>query len=115
VNNFLKNRPNELEALELADVTDTKKLVSLARCIRDEGHHNLISFSRKIFIPLTKLCRDFCHYCTFAEAPKKNNQNYLTIEEVMELVKKGKLLVVKKLCSHWVTNQNSDIDQLKQN
>jgi len=89
VNNFLKNRPNELEALELADVTDTKKLVSLARCIRDEGHHNLISFSRKIFIPLTKLCRDFCHYCTFAEAPKKNNQNYLTIEEVMELVKKG--------------------------
>ena len=86
---FLKNRPTEEEALSLSKIEDIKKLTEIASCLRDEGHRNIISFSRKIFIPLTKLCRDFCHYCTFAEKPKKQKQNFMTKDEVMELVKQG--------------------------
>ena len=87
--NFLKSTPSEEEALELVKVKDIKKLMDLASYIRDEGHNNVISYSRKIFIPLTKLCRDFCHYCTFAENPNKQNQSFMTKDEVMKLVKQG--------------------------
>ena len=86
---FLKKRPTEEEALALYKIKDIKKLTDIASSLRDEGHRNIISFSRKIFIPLTKLCRDFCHYCTFAEKPKKQKTNYMTKEEVMELIKQG--------------------------
>ena len=89
VNQFLKRRPTVVEALALAEVADTQKLFHLATELRDEGHSNLISYSRKIFIPLTKLCRDFCHYCTFAEAPEKQHRNFMTPDEVLELVKQG--------------------------
>lgn len=96
MDNFLKNLPTEEEALKLAKIKDTKKLMELASFIRDEGHHNIISYSRKIFIPLTKLCRDFCHYCTFAEKPNKQTQNFMTKDEVMELVKKGEKIGCKE-------------------
>jgi len=72
-----------VEALALAEVADTQKLFHLATELRDEGHSNLISYSRKIFIPLTKLCRDFCHYCTFAEAPEKQHRNFMTPDDVL--------------------------------
>ena len=42
------------------------ELMQTAAGLRDQGHGRLISYSRKVFIPLTKLCRDVCHYCTFA-------------------------------------------------
>src|SRR5258708_397942 len=45
------------------------ELMEEAAALRDRGHGRLISYSRKVFIPLTKLCRDVCHYCTFAEQP----------------------------------------------
>jgi FO synthase len=45
------------------------ELVDAAERLRDEGHGRLISYSRKVFIPLTHLCRDVCHYCTFAGRP----------------------------------------------
>ncbi|HIB45092.1 MAG TPA: 7,8-didemethyl-8-hydroxy-5-deazariboflavin synthase, partial [Candidatus Lambdaproteobacteria bacterium] len=86
---YIVRRPSVAEALALAEVPDTHKLTALARQLRDHGHGNIISYSRKIFIPLTKLCRDFCHYCTFAEAPLKDSRNFMTPEEVLELVKQG--------------------------
>ena len=87
--NFLERRPSFAESQSLADFTDTKILSQLSAQIRDEGHGNIISYSCKIFIPLTKLCRDFCHYCTFADAPKKKSGNYMTLDEVMEIAKRG--------------------------
>jgi FO synthase len=42
------------------------ELMADAAALRDSAHGRLISYSRKVFIPLTKLCRDVCHYCTFA-------------------------------------------------
>ena len=86
---FLDRIPSDDESLVFAKITDTKSLSQIASQLRDEGHRNLISYSKKIFIPLTKLCRDFCYYCTFAETPKKHGRSFMTPEEVMELVKQG--------------------------
>ncbi|MDB5855797.1 MAG: Radical domain protein [Herminiimonas sp.] len=64
-------------------------LLDAASRERDRGHGNRISFSRKVFIPLTKLCRDVCHYCTFATTPKQGVAPYVTIEEVLEIARAG--------------------------
>src|SRR5438046_7840127 len=60
-----------------------------ARALRDEGHGRLVTFSPKVFIPLTKLCRDVCHYCTFARPPRRGEHAYLTIDEVLEIARSG--------------------------
>ena len=86
---FLEQRPTVAEALALAGVTDMQKLTQLAGRLRDQGHGNLVSYSRKIFIPLTKLCRDFCHYCTFAQPPSQLRRGFMTPDEVLALVRQG--------------------------
>ncbi len=93
---FLDCRPSIAEALSLAEIEDSQSLIHVAAQIRDNGHGNIISYSRKIFIPLTKLCRDFCYYCTFAEGPKKQGRSFMTPEEVLELVKQGEALGCKE-------------------
>src|SRR4051794_32882032 len=60
-----------------------------AAALRDCAHGRLISYSRKVFIPLTKLCRDVCHYCTFAEKPRAGRNPYLTPEEVLAIARAG--------------------------
>ena len=74
---------------EISNRTDLASLMIEASDARDEGFGNLITYSRKIFIPLTKLCRDVCHYCTFAEAPKRVEKPYMPIDEVVALAKEG--------------------------
>src|SRR6184192_258962 len=64
-------------------------LCAEARALRDEGHGRLVTYSPKVFIPLTKLCRDVCHYCTFARPPRRGERAYLTIEEVLEIARAG--------------------------
>jgi FO synthase len=78
--------PDAIEAI--ADVP-LERLMARARQLRDEGHGSLITYSRKVFVPLTRLCRDVCHYCTFATAPSRLNSPYLTPEEVLEIARKG--------------------------
>src|SRR5262249_44209354 len=56
---------------------------------RDEAFGRTISYSRKVFIPLTKLCRDVCHYCTFAERPRAGHAAYLSADEVLAIAKAG--------------------------
>src|SRR4249919_3208195 len=65
------------------------ELCAEARALRDEGHGRLVTYSPKVFIPLTKLCRDVCHYCTFAQPPRRGERAYLTIEEVLEIARAG--------------------------
>jgi len=48
-----------------------------------------VTYSRKVFIPLTHLCRDVCHYCTFAKAPRSAGSPYLSIEQVLEIARAG--------------------------
>ena len=80
---------NRTEALALAQETDVAALSARARVLRDEGHGNVISYSRKVFIPLTQLCRDVCHYCTFAQVPRKLKAPYLTPDEVLRIASDG--------------------------
>src|ERR671932_1989528 len=64
-------------------------LCAEARALRDEGHGRLVTFSPKGFIPLTKLCRDVCHYCTFAQPPRRGERAYLTPDEVLDVARAG--------------------------
>ncbi len=77
------------DALALADRTDTAELAQQAAKLRDLGFGNIVTYSRKVFIPLTQLCRDVCHYCTFAQTPKHIPQVYMPIEEVIATCKAG--------------------------
>jgi FO synthase len=47
------------------------RLLREAALLRDNGHGRLVSYSRKVFVPLTRLCRNVCHYCTFATSPRQ--------------------------------------------
>src|SRR3954469_23137716 len=53
------------------------------------GPPSLVTYSPKVFIPLTKLCRDVCHYCTFARPPRRGERAYLTIDELLEIARAG--------------------------
>nr|WP_229682572.1 5-amino-6-(D-ribitylamino)uracil--L-tyrosine 4-hydroxyphenyl transferase CofH [Siccirubricoccus deserti] len=64
-------------------------LMAEAAALRDAGHGRVISYSRKVFIPLTKLCRDVCHYCTFAEKPRPGRAPFLSPEEVLAIARAG--------------------------
>jgi FO synthase len=73
----------ELEQAPLAELIDA------AGRERDEGHGRCISYSRKVFVPLTHLCRDVCHYCTFAERPRAGRSAYLSAEQVLTIARAG--------------------------
>src|SRR5690606_23320732 len=60
------------------------------------GRPGVITYSRKVFIPLTRLCRDRCHYCTFATAPAKLSAPYLSPDEVLEIARQGAALGCKE-------------------
>ncbi|MSO85332.1 MAG: 7,8-didemethyl-8-hydroxy-5-deazariboflavin synthase subunit CofH [Rhodospirillales bacterium] len=73
----------------LAATADTESLLASARRRRDLGHGALVTYSPKVFIPLTKLCRDVCAYCTFAEAPRAGKDPYLSPDEVLAIARAG--------------------------
>jgi FO synthase len=77
------------EALGLVDYADPGPLMPVAAALRDRGHGGLVSYSRKVFIPLTQLCRDVCHYCTFAHPPRRSEPAYLDAEQVLAIASAG--------------------------
>jgi FO synthase len=68
---------------------DPVNLLSEARTMRDAGHGKIQSYSPKIFIPLTRLCRDYCHYCTFSRPLERGERAYLTADEVLAIAREG--------------------------
>jgi FO synthase len=80
---------SEADALALAECEDLPALMRVAAALRDTGHGGLISYSRKVFIPLTQLCRDVCHYCTFAHPPRRGEKVFLTRDEVLDIARAG--------------------------
>ncbi len=78
-----KSEANELAKLPLADLLDQ------ATAIRDSAFGNRITYSPKVFIPLTMLCRDTCGYCTFAQPPARLESAYLSPEEVLAIADAG--------------------------
>ena len=53
--------------------------------MRDAGRGTLVTYSPKVFVPLTTLCRDVCHYCTFTKPPRAGQASYMTPDEVVAL------------------------------
>jgi len=77
------------QATALVECNDLDRLTALAEDLCLAGHGTDVSFSKKVFIPLTKLCRDVCHYCTFARAPREGEPHYLSPEAVLEIARAG--------------------------
>lgn len=88
--------PSPAQALALADEPDTAALAAIAAEVRDRGFQNVVTYSRKLFIPLTHLCRDVCHYCTFAQVPRKLKAPYMSVDEVLEIARHGAAMGCKE-------------------
>ncbi len=68
---------------------DLEALLEEAQALTLDGHGPIVTYSRKVFIPLTQLCRDVCHYCTFAKAPRALASAYLTPEQAVAIARAG--------------------------
>src|SRR6201985_818329 len=68
---------------------DAEDLLGAAGRLTREGKGRLVTSSPKVFIPLTMLCRDVCHYCTFARPPRKGERVYLSVDEAVEIARQG--------------------------
>ena len=78
----------DLAIAYLEGTTNPEPLFAHASWLRDEGKGRTVSYSRKVFIPLTTLCRDRCTYCTFAQPPGSGGM-YLTPDEVLAVASAG--------------------------
>jgi FO synthase len=87
---------DEIEALLGARGPDLRRLMSLASHLRELGHGSTVTYSRKVFVPLTMLCRDHCHYCTFAKPPARLERPFLSPEEVVAIAEAGRRLGCKE-------------------
>ncbi len=77
------------ELLTLFESATLAELLEAAADLRDQGHRNVVTYSRKLFLPLTHLCRDICHYCVFAQAPKPGEPAYMSVDQVLEQARRG--------------------------
>ena len=77
------------QADDLIGVVDPTALMQAAGTLRDQGFGNVMTYSRKVFIPLTHLCRDVCHYCTFATTPRHLDNPFMEIEDVLKVAHEG--------------------------
>ena len=87
---------DEVSALLRARGDQLDELMAVAARLRDLGHGTTVTYSRKVFIPLTMLCRDHCHYCTFAKPPARLESPFLTPEEVVAIAEAGRVLGCKE-------------------
>jgi FO synthase len=91
----------EAEILLSARGEDLDDLLTSAARVRDQGlaaagRPGVVTYSRKVFIPLTRLCRDRCHYCTFATTPNRLESMYLAPDEVLAIAEQGAALGCKE-------------------
>ncbi|HLY91510.1 MAG TPA: 7,8-didemethyl-8-hydroxy-5-deazariboflavin synthase CofG, partial [Acetobacteraceae bacterium] len=75
-----------IDDIETASLDD---LMARAAAKRDAAHGRLVSYSRKVFIPLTHLCRDVCHYCTFAKRPRAGKAAFMSDDDVLAVARAG--------------------------
>src|SRR5207302_4635960 len=66
-----------------------RELLAEATELRDRGHGRRVTFSKKVFVPLTTLCRDYCGYCTFRRDPGEPGAHTMTPDEVVALAQAG--------------------------
>ena len=99
-NSLNDNLPSEADLPVLIAAADSEQamstLMDAASTLRDREFLNVVTFSKKVFIPLTHLCRDVCHYCTFAQAPKRVAAPYMSIDSVLESARQAASLGCKE-------------------
>jgi 7,8-didemethyl-8-hydroxy-5-deazariboflavin synthase CofG subunit len=76
-------------ALFLSNAAPLDALLAAAAEVRDRGRGRVVSFSKKVFIPLTTLCRDYCSYCTFRKDPGEPGAHFMTPDEILALAEQG--------------------------
>ena len=86
---FVAKPPSTVQALQLLLVENWQDLAPVAAALREQGWGNHVTYSRKVFVPLTQLCRDVCHYCTFAKAPRSLAKPYLSPDDVLAIARQG--------------------------
>src|SRR5215510_11628754 len=91
----------EARALLYARGDQLADLMGSAARVRDAGlaavgRSGMVTYSKKVFIPLTRLCRDRCHYCTFATTPGRVESPYLSPDEVLDIARQGAALGCKE-------------------
>jgi|TARA_B110000495_G_C22995720_1_gene586993 7,8-didemethyl-8-hydroxy-5-deazariboflavin synthase CofG subunit len=90
-NNLNKPVNSSFASEELAD------LMNKASEKRDARWGSIVTYSRKVFVPLTNMCRDTCGYCTFVKHPDSPEANIMTPDEVLRVAKKGEVNGCKEL------------------
>jgi FO synthase len=78
------------DAIQLAAQLPLSELLAAATELRAQGKGTVITFSKKVFIPLTTLCRDYCSYCTFRKDPGQAGAHFMTPDEVLALAERGR-------------------------
>jgi FO synthase len=78
------------DALSLMEEGPLEALLATAASVRDRFKGRSVSYSRKVFIPLTHLCRDYCGYCTFRSDPQPGMQAYMLPDEVLAVAEAGR-------------------------
>lgn len=89
-------RPEAL-ALKTASPQELEELSQRAAQLRDEHWGRTLTYSRKVFVPLTNMCRDDCGYCTFVQKPDSPDARIMTPDEVMAVVREGERLGCKEV------------------
>ncbi|WP_322410185.1 7,8-didemethyl-8-hydroxy-5-deazariboflavin synthase CofG [Microbacterium invictum] len=96
---------DEAETLLQAEGADFERMLELAASIRTAGldaagRGRVLTYSRKVFVPLTTLCRDRCHYCVFVDTPsqlrKKHKPAFMSAEQVLAVVRQGQAMGCKE-------------------
>ena len=85
-----ENGMDRATALQLAEDAPLLDLLAAATHVRGRGKGTVVSFSKKVFIPLTTLCRDYCGYCTFRKDPGQAGAHFMSPEEVLEIAERGR-------------------------
>jgi FO synthase len=92
INSVPSELPANADAVEIDAMSAAWRLgdmVAASRRMTLDGFGPVVTYSRKVFIPLTKLCRDVCHYCAFATTPRKAESAYLSRDAVLDIARAG--------------------------
>lgn len=81
---------DQASALLVGEQAPLPQLLSAAKAVRARGKGTIVTFSKKVFIPLTTLCRDYCSYCTFRKDPGQPGAHFMTPQEVLALAEQGR-------------------------
>ncbi len=84
-----RGRASEADARALVCSDINQGLLTAAAELRDRQHSEIVTYSRNVFIPLTHLCRDVCHYCTFAQTPSSRQTAYLSPDDAVRIAERG--------------------------